>query len=58
MRSATIEEHAAGAIDDSGAPSIRRMYQPQASERAEMIEGDEAAIAARLIELFRTAGAL
>jgi hypothetical protein len=34
------------------------MFQPEAGERATMIEGDEEEIAARLVEIFKEAGVL
>ena len=58
MKTTTIEEHAATAPDLSGALSITRMFQPEAGERAMMIEGDEGEIAAKLIEIFREQGVL
>jgi hypothetical protein len=34
------------------------MFLPEAAERAEMIEGNEDEIAAKLVELFKEVGAL
>ena len=58
MKTATIEELDADELDRSGAPSVDRMFEPEAAERATMIEGDEEEVAARLIEIFREAGVL
>jgi electron transfer flavoprotein beta subunit len=58
MKSVTIEELEAAELDPSGGPTVGRMFEPEASERATMIEGDEEEIAARLIEIFKEAGIL
>lgn len=58
MKSSTIDEQAALELDMSGGPSITRMYQPEAGERATMIEGDADEIAEKLIDLLREAGTL
>ncbi len=58
MKTATIEEQEAAELDPSGGPTVSRMFQPEAAERARMIEGDEEEIASRLIDIFREAGIL
>jgi electron transfer flavoprotein beta subunit len=58
MKSASIEELDAPELDPSGAPAVSRMFEPEAGERATMIEGDEEEIAERLIEIFQEAGIL
>jgi len=58
MQTATIEEQSVPELDSSGALAVNRMYLPEAAERAEMIEGDEEEIAARLVEIFKEAGVL
>jgi electron transfer flavoprotein beta subunit len=58
MKSASIEEQDAADLDPSGAPTVSRMFEPEAAERATMIEGDEEEIAARLVEIFQEAGIL
>ena len=58
MKSASIEEQAVAELDASGGPAIGRMFQPEAAERATMIEGDAQAVAARLIEIFKEVGVL
>lgn len=58
MQSASIEELEIGSLDSSGGLEISRMYKPAIGERAEMIEGDEEEIAARLIEIFQERGLL
>jgi electron transfer flavoprotein beta subunit len=58
MKTASIEEQDAVDLDPSGAPTVNRMFEPEAAERATMIEGDEEEIAARLVEIFQEAGIL
>jgi len=58
MKTATIEEQDAVAMDPGGGLDVSRMFLPEAAERAEMIEGDEDEIAAKLVELFKEVGAL
>ncbi|MEJ2350457.1 MAG: hypothetical protein P8Y03_11775 [Anaerolineales bacterium] len=45
-------------LDSSGGPSISRMFQPEVSERATMIEGDEEEAASRLVEILKELGVL
>ncbi len=58
MKTAEISEREVGGLDPSGGPTVGRMYVPESGERAEMLDGDEAEVAAKLVELFREAGAL
>jgi electron transfer flavoprotein beta subunit len=58
MKSATIEEQAAADLDKSGGLGLSRMFRPEAAGRATMLEGSEDEIAAKLIELFKEAGAM
>ena len=58
MKTATIEEQDAAELDTSGGPVVSRLFQPEVGERATMIEGDEAEIAAKLIEILKEAGVL
>ena len=58
MRTATIEEFAAGSLDRSGGPTVTRMYRPDTGERATMLEGDEEEVAARMVEIFHELGVL
>jgi electron transfer flavoprotein beta subunit len=51
-----IEEQLASELDLSGSVDVSRMFQPEAGERATMIEGDEEEIAQRLIEIFNDIG--
>jgi electron transfer flavoprotein beta subunit len=58
MKTATIDESPAGEAHLEGAPSVNRMFQPEGGERAEMIEGDEDAVAARIVAIFQEQGVL
>ena len=58
MKSATIDEQEVSELDPIGGPTVSRMFQPEAGERATMIEGDEDEIAAKLIEIFEKLGVL
>lgn len=58
MKTATIEEIAAVNLDFSGGPSISRMYLPEVGEHATMLEGDEEAIAEKLVEILKEKGIL
>ena len=58
MKSADIEEHTVAELDPSGGPTVSRMFQPEAGERATMIEGDEDEVATRLVEILKDAGVL
>jgi len=58
MKTAAIDEQEVVELDISGGPTVGRMFQAEAGERATMIEGDEEEIAARLIEIFKEAGVL
>ena len=58
MKTANIEEQEVLELDPSGGLDVNSMYLPEAAERAEMIEGDEEEIAAKLVEIFKDAGIL
>ncbi len=58
MQSATIEERESVDLDPAGGLPVRRMYVPEAGQKATMLEGDEEQIADRLVEILREAGAL
>ena len=58
MKTVTIDEQETADLDASGGPSISRMFQPEAGERATMIEGDEEEVADRLVEIFKEIGVL
>lgn len=56
MKSAVINEKEVSKLDLCGGPTVGRMFQPEVSERATMIEGDEEEVARRLIEIFQELG--
>ncbi len=58
MQSVTIEEQEAATFDPIGGPNVDRMFQPEVSERATMIEGDEGEISSRLVEILKERGIL
>lgn len=58
MKTASIEELDVAELDTSGGLAVSRMFPPETAERAEMLEGSEDEIAARLVELFKEVGAL
>ncbi|RJP51687.1 MAG: electron transfer flavoprotein subunit beta/FixA family protein [Anaerolineaceae bacterium] len=58
MKTATIEERPLAELDLSGGLTIHRMFKPEVSARAEMIEGDADEVAARLIGIFKEIGVL
>jgi len=56
MQTASIEEMDAAEIDLSGAADVSRMYQPEVTERAEMLEGSVEDIAAKIFRILKEAG--
>ncbi len=58
MQTARIEERDLGALDPSGGATVSRMFQPEAAERARMLEGDAGEVAARLVEIMQESGVL
>jgi len=58
MKTAEIDEQEISELDPNGGVIANRMYLPEAAERAEMIEGDEEEIAAKLVTIFKEVGAL
>ncbi|MFV2039683.1 MAG: electron transfer flavoprotein subunit beta/FixA family protein, partial [Acidimicrobiales bacterium] len=53
-----LEEHAVEPPTPSTGLTVRRMYPPEQSDHAEMLEGGEEDVAARIIELVRDRGLL
>ena len=58
MGTAKIEEKAIPKLDLTGGISVSRMFQPEATERATMIEGSAAEVADRFIAIFKETGTL
>jgi electron transfer flavoprotein beta subunit len=58
MKTVTIEERAADALDPSGGPAVGRMFQPEAAAHAEMITGSPDEVADKLVSIFKEVGVL
>ncbi len=58
MKTSSIEEQDASALDTCGGPTVGRMFQPEAACHATMITGDPDEVAARLVDLFKELGVL
>ncbi len=58
MKTSSIEEMDASDLDPCGAPEIVRMFQPEATAHAEMIEGTPEEVSAKLVGLFKELGVL
>jgi electron transfer flavoprotein beta subunit len=58
MGTARIEEYPVSGLDLDGGVIVSRMFQPEAVERAEMIEGDPDTVAENIIAIFKEVGVL
>ncbi len=58
MKSTNLEKFPAMELETAGAPLSVRLFQPQASTRATMIEGDADTVATRLVEILKEHGVL
>jgi electron transfer flavoprotein beta subunit len=58
MKTVSIEEIDLSALDSKGAPSVNRMFQPEATERATMLSENADEAANQLINIFRELGTL
>ena len=58
MGTAKVEDLPVTGLDMEGVAAVGRMFQPEAAERATMIEGDANAVADRILAIFKEAGAL
>jgi electron transfer flavoprotein beta subunit len=58
MSTASIDEETAEALDTEGEFVIDRMYLPEATEKAEMLEGSEEEIATKLSSILKDLGLL
>jgi electron transfer flavoprotein beta subunit len=56
MQTTSIGERPVAGLDSSSGPIIGRMYQPESSHKAEMIQGDVAAVAEKLVEILVDSG--
>jgi electron transfer flavoprotein beta subunit len=58
MKTASLEEKDASALDGSGGPSVSRMFQPESGERATMLSGSPDEVASQLVDIFKELGVL
>ncbi len=58
MKSATIEEIEVDEVPEVPVAPVRRMFKPEATGRAEIIEGDEEEVAGRIVEILQERGIL
>lgn len=56
MKAGGLEETAAPEVDASTGTTVRRLYAPESTSHAEMLEGDAAAVAGRILEIVRERG--
>ncbi len=58
MKTSTIEERSAPDLDMAGGPTIGRMFQAEAGQRATMLTGSPEEVAAKLVGIFKELGVL
>jgi electron transfer flavoprotein beta subunit len=58
MKEAVVEDLNAGELNMLGGLPVTRLFQPEASGHAEMLEGDEDQVAEKLVEILRELGVL
>ncbi len=58
MGTAKIEERPIADLNLDGGVLVSRMFQPEAAERAEMIDGDADAVAEKIVAIIKEAGVL
>ncbi|KAF0107254.1 MAG: electron transfer flavoprotein beta subunit [Anaerolineaceae bacterium] len=58
MGTAKIEERPVAGLDLSGGTAVSRLFQPEAAERATMLEGGADEVADRLVAIFKEIGTL
>jgi electron transfer flavoprotein beta subunit len=58
MGTAKIEERPIASLDTSGGTSVNRMFQPEVTQKATMLEGSPVDIADKLVGIFKDLGAL
>ena len=56
MKTITIEEMDMGVLDTSGIPTVNRMFQPEATEKATMLSDNPDEAASQLVDLFKQLG--
>ncbi|MCQ3938322.1 MAG: electron transfer flavoprotein subunit beta/FixA family protein [Chloroflexi bacterium] len=58
MKTSSLEEMDASDLGPLGAPTVGRMFQPEATTHAEMIEGSPEEVSAKLVGLFKELGVM
>lgn len=58
MKTSSIEERTVSVMDMAGGPTISRMFQAEAGQRATMITGSPEEVAAKLVGIFKELGVL
>jgi electron transfer flavoprotein beta subunit len=58
MKTSTIEERTASGLDMAGGPTVSRMFQTEAGQRATMLTGSPEEVAAKLVGIFKELGVL
>ncbi len=58
MKTSTIEERTASNLDMAGGPTIGRMFQTEAGQRATMLTGSPDEVAVKLVGIFKELGVL
>jgi electron transfer flavoprotein beta subunit len=58
MKTSTIEERTASGLDMAGGPTVSRMFQTEAGQRATMLTGSPDEVAAKLVGIFKELGVL
>ncbi|MHB8657611.1 MAG: electron transfer flavoprotein subunit beta/FixA family protein [Solirubrobacteraceae bacterium] len=58
MQEGGIEERSAPSAEGDSGVTVRRMYAPESTSHAEMLDGDAEAVAARVVEIVRERGVL
>jgi electron transfer flavoprotein beta subunit len=58
MQEGGIESVAAPSVDSGSGVTVRRMYAPESTSHADMLDGDAEGVAARIVEIIRERGVL
>ena len=58
MKTSTIEERTASGLDKAGGPTVSRMFQTEAGQRATMLTGSPDEVATKLVGIFKELGVL
>jgi len=58
MKTSTIEERTTANLEMAGGPTISRMFQTEAGQRATMLTGSPDEVATRLVDIFKELGVL